>query len=711
MNKAKKFFFAISILILTLAVLVSCGEPQQADNILDLSTESYAVEKEIVMDLEREPLENSVATDKYIYYKLAKEGEPECIWRCSLEEQAVPTEFFCLSEGEKLQAYTVTGNGNVIGVVAGAEETDSDMELIKVEWSGRLLWRKEIPQGKDDIPFISGLLVGSDGRIYASALQEVLFFDQEGEYEGSVAISGDLIQSLTDVGEGKVSVMEYSKAGQKLTVYQVEDRKEVFTRGFGNDRMWFKDASGLYYPEIDILARYNWEDNSVQGILNLTDCGIDISGVQIFRALEQDRFLFGMQEEGNRGMRFVWLAPRALLEVDAAEAETEEQPKTKLVIASFNAQNLQSSILNFNRSHKDYEMSCKSFDAFTQQEMYNAYLVSADGPDVIDIFSYDAYLREGYLLDLKPYLENSEKTSLDDLLPRVVEDFDEDGKLYTIPRTINITAFACSTELLEGKDSWTVNEYLDLLERYPNAMTEPGASVVNTKLDILYKSLYYKGVNGFVDYETGRADFDGEYFRSILSRIADLEVTKTDKTKEERAMEGEVVFWILSLYDTRGFQQTEWRNGQELTLIGFPVSGLVEGEKSSNSITYNEMLGIHSDTENVEAAWDFVENYITGAFMPSNFFFRTGREVFEERIQAEIGIGQGTVEGIPYPAITEEQADKVRNAFLEGYYVTNEESPIKRIILEEVPPFFSGEKGLDEVVGIIQSRVQLYLDE
>ncbi len=33
------------------------------------------------------------------------------------------------------------------------------------------------------------------------------------------------------------------------------------------------------------------------------------------------------------------------------------------------------------------------------------------------------------------------------------------------------------------------------------------------------------------------------------------------------------------------------------------------------------------------------------------------------------------------------------------------------IILEEIPPFFSGEKGLDEVVGIIQSRVQLYLDE
>lgn len=707
----KRFFSVACILMLTLMVLVSCGLPQQADNILHLQTESYAVEKEIVMDIERELLDNSFVTDEYIYYVLSKDGEPDCLWKCSLEEQAAPVELFCLSEGEKLQAFTVTGNGNMIGVVAGSKGVDSGMELIKVEWSGRLLWRKEIPQRKDDIFFVSGLLAGSDGRIYVSALQEVLFFSQEGEYEGSVTTTGELIQSLTEAGEGKISVTEYSKTGQKLTVYQAADRKELLVREFRSDRMWFKEAGGLYYPEIEILSRYNWEDNSVQGILDLTGCGIDISAVCAFRALEQDRFLFGIGDESGQGIRFIWLTPLASQEEEALVTEEEEQPKTRLVVASFNAQNLQSSILHFNRSHKDYEMSCKSFDAATQRDMYNAYLVSANGPDVIDIFSYESNLKEGYLLDLKPYLENSEKINTDNLLPRVWEDFDEDGKIYTIPRTINITALACSTELLDGKDSWTVNEYLDLLERYPNAMTEPGVSVENTKMTILSSTLYYKGVNGFVDAETGRADFDGEYFRSILSRIADLEVTKTDKSKEERAMEGDVVFWRLYLYDTRGFQQAEWKNGQELTLIGFPVSGLVEGEKSSNPIYYNEMLGIHSDTENAEAAWDFVESYITGAFMPSNFFFRTGREAFEERIRAEMDIEPGTIDGIPYPPITEEQADKVRNAFLDGFYSADEDLMIERIILEEVPPFFSGEKRLDEVVGIIQSRAQLYLDE
>ena len=97
--------------------------------------------------------------------------------------------------------------------------------------------------------------------------------------------------------------------------------------------------------------------------------------------------------------------------------------------------------------------------------------------------------------------------------------------------------------------------------------------------------------------------------------------------------------------------------------------------------------------------------------MPSNFFFRTGREAFEERMQAEMDIEPGTVDGVPYPPITEEQAGKVRNAFLEGRYDSGEDRMLKRIINEEVPPFFRGEKGLDEVVGIIQSRIQIYLDE
>ena len=40
-----------------------------------------------------------------------------------------------------------------------------------------------------------------------------------------------------------------------------------------------------------------------------------------------------------------------------------------------------------------------------------------------------------------------------------------------------------------------------------------------------------------------------------------------------------------------------------------------------------------------------------------------------------------------------------------------EDKIIASIVLEEAQPYFSGDKNIDTVIGIIQSRVQLYLDE
>jgi len=55
---------------------------------------------------------------------------------------------------------------------------------------------------------------------------------------------------------------------------------------------------------------------------------------------------------------------------------------------------------------------------------------------------------------------------------------------------------------------------------------------------------------------------------------------------------------------------------------------------------------------------------------------------------------------------------------LEGFYELlkhavrgNSESMIIQIVIEEVSPFLSGQKTAEEVAAIIQSRVQLYLDE
>ena len=40
-----------------------------------------------------------------------------------------------------------------------------------------------------------------------------------------------------------------------------------------------------------------------------------------------------------------------------------------------------------------------------------------------------------------------------------------------------------------------------------------------------------------------------------------------------------------------------------------------------------------------------------------------------------------------------------------------EDSAIASIVMEETQPYFAGDKNMDTVIGIIQSRVQTYLNE
>lgn len=436
-----------------------------------------------------------------------------------------------------------------------------------------------------------------------------------------------------------------------------------------------------------------------------------------FWPLEEKRFLIGCAEEGTSGICFIWLA---VDEEGQGEMEQEERNKTRLVIATFNPQNLQNSIVRFNRSHEEYEADTEDFSLdytefsgiLGEINRFNAYIASNSAPDIIDISgvsNYHNYANRGYLMDLTAYIEQSEKINREDILPRVWEDIAVDGKLYTLPRTITITALACPTQLLDGKTSWTIEEYLELLERYPNALSGNGASVERVKKEILQKALY-EGINGFIDWNEGKAFLNGEEFKSLLRRIAALEVKEISRSRKEMARDGEIVFWELYLHGTDELLQAEYLSGQELILIGFPVSGKAGEEKSRNHIGYSEMLGIHSASGEAEAAWEFVEEYISGALLKNDFFFRTGKAAFEEKIQENVGVETWTLEEI-LPAATQEDADKVRMAFEEGLYYSAANKPLLDIIEEEAGYFFRGEKELDTVVEIMQSRIQIYLDE
>ncbi|MDE7352468.1 MAG: hypothetical protein K2O06_05380 [Acetatifactor sp.] len=699
----------------------ACGAREQTDDASRASVKAYGIERELTLSLSEQALSGCFVTDQNIYYE-DKEKGVSCLIMQELAAQTKPVQLFTLKANEVMHAFTVTEAGEIIMAVKCFGITDDNdidwdsgaaMELRKTNEKGELLWKQEIPDVQQDA-FITQILSGSDGRIYVSAQKELFFFDEAGKPDRRLTVKGQMIQQLADVGGGKLAVRQSTQNGQNITVYQGADGKELFQKDFREDRIWFKDREGLYYLDNDMLAVYDWESGSGQAMLSFTDCGMEASimTIRIFRALGKERYLIGLKEDESAVIRFVWLNSQA--NQAREESEEEEVPKTQLTFAAFASQDFQGSVARFNQSHKNYEVILKGFKYPEQEAQFYACLVSKDSPDILEISGRtEKYVSNGYLLDLTPFIEKSDRINWDDYISRMPEDIAVNGRIYALPKRVSLTVLACPTSLLKGKDSWDIGEYLDLLEEYPDALSWEGASVERIKEEILRCALY-NGINGFVDREAGTAALDGGDFRSILERIAALDVKTVDKSTKTRVREGDIVLWELYMNSAVELQEAEGISGREMTLIGYPVSGKVQGERSSNHISYGHEVGIHSDTENAEAAWEYVETYFIGAQEKNSFFFTPGKDAFEEKLQEGLGEEFLSLDGgnvVVCPELTEVQVEKVRNAVLRATVFGDEAFEIIGIIAEEAAPYFTGDKSLDNVVEIIQSCVQLYLDE
>lgn len=126
-------------------------------------------------------------------------------------------------------------------------------------------------------------------------------------------------------------------------------------------------------------------------------------------------------------------------------------PKTRLTFAAFDSQNLQSSVVSFNRRHKNYERSLKGFEFPEQEGQFYAYLASKDGPDIVEVSGRtENYVCNGYLLDFPSFIEKSDKIHWEDFISGLPEDIAVDGGIYALPKTVELTALACPTSLLKS---------------------------------------------------------------------------------------------------------------------------------------------------------------------------------------------------------------------------------------------------------------------
>lgn len=731
----------ITLTILLALLFTGCGNTeQQGAGQQGEQLQKYTAQYDTLTNvLEPYSTQMYLTTDAFYYIQ---EEEDRTILFC--REMTQPEEnlsrLLIFESNQKLDCFTMTEAGELILVVteyALSEEGTLDYSMPSEDWlrkysgDGSLLWEQALPKEMGESVLLHA---DSRGQIYFLTHDDMIhIYDRTGVKQNQVSVSD--VYSMASTPEGLIFLANNAETREFTPdTGQVQSKSELdgYSIYHTGRELGVLDSTCLYtyHPEQDI---------TLVKCIDLLEYYVDVSCVTRV-ALDEEGRIAILCRDGikSRDVELILLSPQGVYGVDTGEDTQEESveshPEIILQLAALETDNYASTIIDFNRASDNASVELMKLPG--EEEMTTriaASLLSENAPDMIQIKSgpmsddYHKYADNGYLLDLTPYLESSQVISQEDFADWVIEDFTVDGKIYALPTMMEFATILCPTEYMEGRTNWTIEEFLEFVEKYPDALVGEHTVSDHVQLKQVYlQQILMCGMEVFVDREEGIAHLDEERFRNVLQRIHELEMTEVTETLEERVDAGElVVTGYEPIKSNRSFADAEWRlsQGKGVTLMGYPTPEAIPGEPGAHNISYYNILGITATCQHPDEAWKFIERNLVKAITGEVSAFPTGKAALEKKLQEEtaadyhMGESEENMWRQIYGnrksvgVITEEQVEKVRCGLENSFWFARDVDDALNIILEEAEPYFQGQKSLDDTVKILQSRMQIYLDE
>lgn len=650
------------------------------------------------------------------------------------------------SESYMISRFVPDADGNVYVLIEdfnSAEETSAkaDIFLYQFDARGTVLLEKDITaivgaNGRD--AYVNDIAVDAEGNVYLSVIDEIVFLNKEGEQRGSVEIRGVGGGCLGTGKDGKV----YCSLGGTI-LYQIDfQAKEVSNsyselpgisgEGFGSGIT--KDL--LLHDGIKVYE-YDLATQSYEELLNWTECGINGMDVRYVGATENGIIGAILQNRDTNAVEIV-----KLTKTDASQVSEKEE----VVIAVLREnQDLQEAVVEFNKSSDEYRVTIRTYidsndwssDSFTtaMTNLNNDIVSTTNCPDIIDLSTVDEeiYAKQGVFEDLSLYLEQSSVLDKEDFFENILECYTYEGKLLSIPATFYIDTIVGKTSVVGEEMGWTLEEMLACAKEHPEAVLFD----MESNSSILYSCLLYNQ-DTFIDWEKGECYFNTVEFKQVLEFAnllpAEVENYSIGSMDVEGLRSETVLLERAYVSSVNQIQLEEAKFGEDVTFIGFPIT---DGSVGC-SVYSGPRYGISVKAKNKDGAWAFIESYLTNAAQEEyNWSLPANKVQFEEMMHRQLNpeyvlddegnpilnengepattAGSSTTWvgdwEYTYHTPTAEEAETLRKLIAAARPVDTLDTEILSIVLEESSAFFSGQKSVDEVVNIIQNRVQIYISE
>lgn len=621
-------------------------------------------------------------------------------------------------EGEPVQLWVerVTDENRQTALNLYLRKADGSMEMML--------------EGLDKKYRVTGWYLAEDGNFYIPQSNGVVKMDGSGKviYENTEVTSvgdicelkdGSILLAVFENGVKKIARMDPG-TGEITKLENLLLGENSFSLGAGEKGLYLLDNRGLWLV--------NLQEQTKEKLISFAGMTYSVSAqnassVSDFRVQEGDRIQVLRADGIRENLKLVDVGKdRTVLKIRMADS---------LALAWFFNR-----VVEFNQKSDKYyvvvDQCSEEDDVWDFRSMTGVQIATGKGADIIMgsavLGDIQSFLDKGAFEDLKPYMEQSGIRE-DDYFPMAFDCWRDGDKVYGVQPLIFVNGGFAMEDFLFGDDP-DMEEVLDALFAY-----EEKAILTRYFTSDMLLEYFLQGSENFwgmIDWEKGDCNFDGELFRKILE-VAKRYGNKGEKDVEELA----VMRSASNLYslDMR----------EELEEEGKLVLDFFFDDGCHARVENNFVMAVNAGSKNKEGAWEFL-SFLLGeeaqAEVKYNEHYPASRAAFlamaekemeegalkesvrsdgrvsrsvmgcsaqEQRAYLEQGL---TLEEIAELCrVTQERVDEIIATIEQAKPFPVKVEPILDIICEEAQYYFNGVKSAEEVISIMENRVQLYLKE
>ncbi len=600
---------------------------------------------------------------------------------------------------------------------------------------GKEKWNVTLAEETDTYEFyVSNTFLYSDG-IALVTNTGVMFVDSQGNLSLKSIGTADAysVGQIFCTRDGKCIAVVYAENGIQYYNYDINTgslgaEPLELPSVFDNANVYASSLHDFVLGDSNGIYTYDMGDKDAVKLMDFIASDTAITGIGGIELIDDNSF-YGSYYDDNEGKQIF----SKFTKVDPSEITEKKIINLAGLWIDYNVRKM---IVDYNKKSQTTKVIIRDYStaAYDYNEMldtFNNDIIKGNTPDIILMSSdmnVDNYANKGVFEDLYQYIDKDKDISREDYMTNVLELGALNGKLYYITPSFYVSTVFAKSSIVGDKPGWTMDEYKKISK-------EVGSRYdfgIMSKSDFISAALNYNA-DEYIDWATGKVSFNSPEFISLLQytdNLPDMVDYESDDVNDywnsydAFYRENRAILYQTGIYSFRDVNYVEQGLfGEKATMIGFPNAG-----GSGTTINGNTLIAMGAKSNNKDEAWEFIrelllddyQDSITSGGFPIKlssiekckqaakerpFYMENGEKVYYDDTYFVSG------QEITIEPMSDAKMDEVISFFSTLTNKSGYNQGVTDIVLEEAAAYFSAQKSAEDVVKVIQNRVQIYVDE